>query len=103
MSSLEDGVVKNTLLDAGAAYGSHHATADIKGGDAKENAKILLSVLRGEEQGAYRAAAVENAAAAILVGGKSPDYKTAIALACESIDSGRAMEKLSKLIETAKA
>lgn len=103
VSSLEDGVVKNTLLDAGAAYGSHHATADIKGGDAKENAKILLSVLRGEEQGAYRAAAVENAAAAILVGGKSPDYKTAIALACESIDSGRAMEKLSKLIETAKA
>ena len=103
VSSLEGGVVKNTLLDAGAAYGEHYTTEDIKGGNAEENAKILLSVLRGEERGAYRAAAVENAAAAILVGGKAKDYAEAIALACESIDSGKAQEKLKAMIEVCKA
>ncbi len=101
VSSLEDGVVKNTLLDAGAAYGEHHTVAEIKGGDAEENAKILLSVLRGEERGAYRAAAVENAAAAILVGGKAKDYADAIALAVESIDSGKAAGKLKAMIDVA--
>ena len=55
-----------------------------------------------EERGAYRAAAVENAAAAILVGGKAKDYAEAVALACESIDSGRAVEKLEKMIEASK-
>ena len=57
---------------------------------------------RGEERGAYRAAAVENAAAAILVGGKAPGYADAIALAAESIDSGRALAKLTALVEAAK-
>ena len=102
VSSLEGGVVKNTLLDAGSAYGAHYTVEDIKGGNAEENAKILLSVLRGEERGAYRAAAVENAAAAILVGEKAKDYAEAIALACDSVDSGRALEKLEKMIEASR-
>ena len=98
VSSLGDGVVKNTLLDAGAAYGEHHTVDEIKGGDAKMNAKILLSVLSGEERGAYRAAAVENAAAAIMVADRAADYAEAIAVARESIDSGRAMDKLKAMI-----
>ncbi|MBQ5530392.1 MAG: anthranilate phosphoribosyltransferase [Kiritimatiellae bacterium] len=99
VSSLENGTVKNMLLDAGGEYGERHPVAAIKGGDAAHNAKLLLSVLRGEERGAYRAAAVENAAAAILVGEKAAGYREALALARESIDSGRAAEKLEKMIE----
>ena len=66
------------------------------------NARLLLRVLRGEEQGACRAAAVMNAAAAIVVGEKAPDLKAAIGLACESIDSGNALAKLNALIESTK-
>ena len=99
VSSLEeDGAIKNSLFDAGAAFGVQYPAAAIRGGDAEENAKLLLSVLRGEERGAYRAAAVENAAAAIVVGGKAANFPDAIALACESIDSGRALGKLEKMI-----
>ncbi|MBQ6137191.1 MAG: anthranilate phosphoribosyltransferase, partial [Kiritimatiellae bacterium] len=47
VSSLENGAVKNTLLDAGAAYGARHTVAEIAGGDAAHNAKLLLSVLDG--------------------------------------------------------
>ena len=102
VSSLEGGAVKNSLLDAGASVGAHYPVSAIKGGDAAANAKLLLSVLRGEERGPYRAAALENAAAAILVGERAKDYAEAIALAAESVDSGRALEKLTRLVEAAK-
>ena len=99
VSSLEGGVVKNSLLDAGAAVGAHYPVSAIRGGDAKANAKLLVSVLKGEEQGPYRAAAIENAAAAILVGEKAKSYIEAIELAKESIASGRAIEKMKRMIE----
>ena len=102
VSSLEDGVVRNSLLDAGGAYGERYSVADIRGGDAQTNAKLLLGVLRGDDRGARRAAAVENAAAAILVGGAAKNYAEAVALAAESIDSGRAIAKLNAILETAK-
>lgn len=99
VSSLSGGVTRNTLLDAGGAFGATYPVSAIAGGDAAENAKLLLGVLRGEKGGAYRAAALENAAAAILVGGVAKTYEEGLALAAESVDSGRAMEKLEKLVE----
>ena len=100
VSSLEDGAVKNKLLDAGGEYGTRYDLAEMKGGDAKENAAILLAILRGDDRGAKRAAAIENAAAAILAAGKATSYKDALALAAESIDSGRALAKLNAMLDT---
>jgi anthranilate synthase/phosphoribosyltransferase len=102
VSSLEGGAVKNTLLDAGRAYGETYPVSAIAGGDSARNAKLLLAVLRGEERGAYRAAAIENAAAAILAGDAAKTYDEAISLAAESVDSGRAFAKLEAMVEAAK-
>ena len=102
VSSLSGGAVKNRLLDAGAEYGERYHVSEISGGDATENAKLLLAVLRGEDRGARRAAAVENAAAAILAGDAAKSYVDAIGMARESIDSGRAMAKLKALLEAAR-
>jgi len=99
VSSLEGGAVRNSLLDAGAAVGAHYPVSAIRGGDANANAKLLVSVLNGEEQGPYRAAAIGNAAAAILVGEKAKSYSEAVEIAKESIDSGRAIEKMKRMIE----
>ena len=98
VSALEGGAVKNSLLDAGAALGERHTIAEIKGADAASNAKLLRGILEGTVRGAYRAAALENAAAVILVGGKASDYAAALALAAESVDSGRALAKLDALV-----
>ena len=98
-STLEGGVVGSALLDAGGEYGERFPLDAIKGGDAAANAKLLLSVLNGEERGACRAAAVENAAAAILVAEKAADYAEALAMARESVDSGRAAAKLKAMLE----
>ena len=99
VSSLANGVLKNTLFDAGDEYGERYPVEAIRGGDAHENARLLASVLKGEERGACRAAAVENAAAAILVAEKAASYAEALALAADSIDSGRAIAKLNALLE----
>ena len=102
VSTLDGGVIRNSLLDAAAAYGERHSLDDIKGGDAAHNAKLLRGVLDGSVRGGYRAAAAENAAAAILVGGKAKSYEEAVRAAVESIDSGRALAKLDKMLEVAK-
>lgn len=70
----------------------------IKGGDAKENAHVLFSVLKGEK-GAKRDVVLLNAAAALVAGYKVKDFKEGVKMAAASIDSGRAVQKLEKLIE----
>ena len=99
VSSLEGGVVRNSLLDAGAALGERHAVADIKGADAATNARLLRGVLDGSVREGYRAAALENAAAVILVADRAANYQEALARAAESIDSGRAQAKLEAMLE----
>jgi len=69
---------------------------DLKGGTVVDNAKIVLDVLNGKP-GAHRDIVVLNAAAAIYVADKAKSVKEGIKLACESIDSGRALEKLDLL------
>ncbi|MFA6610006.1 MAG: anthranilate phosphoribosyltransferase, partial [Candidatus Omnitrophota bacterium] len=80
-------------------FGMKRAPLDsIKGGNAKENAEIVLSVLKGE-RGPRRDVVLLNAAAALVSGFKAKDMKDGISIAGESIDSGKALEKLLKLIE----
>ena len=68
----------------------------IAGGDSKKNAEITLSVLGGEK-GPRRDVVLFNSAYALVASGRSKSVKNAIALAGESIDRGRAMEKLNQL------
>lgn len=72
---------------------------DLLGGTPQENAAITRAILTGEERGAKRDAAVINAAAALFVAGKSSGMKAAVKLAEETIDSGRALQKLDEFVE----
>lgn len=69
---------------------------DIKGGDAEDNARIIISILEGKK-GPCRDAVLLNAAYALVAADKAKDVKAGIKLAQGSIDSGAAMEKLSQL------
>ena len=71
---------------------------EIKGGTPEDNAQILRSILKGE-QGPRRDIAVMNAAAAIVASNGASDLKEGARIAEESIDSGRALEKLDALIK----
>ncbi|HJQ70141.1 MAG TPA: anthranilate phosphoribosyltransferase [Blastocatellia bacterium] len=71
---------------------------DIQGGDAEENARIILEVLGGAP-GPRRDIVLMNAAAALVASSKVEGFQEGIALAAESIASGKAMAKLQRLIE----
>ncbi len=71
---------------------------DLTGGGPDENAAILLSILKGE-RGPRRDIVLMNAAPAAVAVGLAKTLKDGVSLAAESIDSGRAQEKLSLLCE----
>lgn len=71
---------------------------DLKGGEKKENAYILRSILSGK-QGPQRDVVLLNSAAALVAADKADNIKDGLVGAAESIDSGAALDKLEKLIE----
>lgn len=73
------------------------ANEQLKGGDAKVNAEILLKVLKAE-QGANRDVVLLNAGLGIFANGKAKTIKEGIELAKESIDSGAALNCLTGLV-----
>lgn len=70
----------------------------LRGGDRHVNAKVLRSVLAGDE-GAPRVAVLANAAAAILVSGAETDPLAAVERVKASIDSGDAMRTLERWVD----
>jgi anthranilate phosphoribosyltransferase len=70
---------------------------EIRGGDARNNARILQDVLQGKE-GAYTDTVLFNAGIALFAQGKASTFAEGIKLARESIESGRANEKLQALV-----
>lgn len=70
---------------------------DIRGGSAKDNAEIILDILKGE-RGHKRDIVVLNSAAALYVANSCSSIKEGIKLAEELIDSRKAYEKMQELI-----
>jgi anthranilate phosphoribosyltransferase len=70
--------------------------SEIKGGSAKENGEIALRILKGEK-GSCRNWVVFNSAAALYAADNVPTIEKGIRVAEETIDSGRALEKLKLL------
>lgn len=98
VSHLQGGQVKTYRLspeDVGLPVADRR---EIAGGDAAENARHIRSVLAGE-QGPRRDVVLLNAAAALLVSRLADSLGEAVRLAADSIDSGRAANKLESLGE----
>ncbi|MCX7957017.1 MAG: anthranilate phosphoribosyltransferase [Endomicrobia bacterium] len=70
---------------------------EIKGGDAQQNAQIILDILSAKEKSPKRDIVVLNSAFALVAAGKVKDVISGIKLANESIDRGYALEKLELL------
>jgi anthranilate phosphoribosyltransferase len=97
VAALENGRVR-TFEVAPEDVGVARAIPDmLRGGDAEENARALLDVLKGRK-GAFRDVAVMNAAAGLVVAGLAKDLKQGFALASKSVDSGEAEGRLDRLI-----
>ena len=71
--------------------------ADLVGGDSGSNAKITRQILDGKI-GPKRDIVLLNSAAAIVAGGKAKNLEDGIKIATETIDSGKAKQKLEELV-----
>jgi anthranilate phosphoribosyltransferase len=98
ISELEGGEVKTYTVKPEDFAIERTTPESIAGKDVAENVRMMLQVLRGGK-GPRRDVVLLNAAAAMVVGGKAEDLKEGITIAAESIDSGRAFEKVVQLVE----
>ena len=96
VAALENGAVVERELHPEEAGLPVHPFEAITGGTPEENGRAMRAVLSGQK-GAYRDAVLLNAAAALLIAGRAQDLREGVALAAESIDSGKALEKLEAL------
>ena len=93
----KDGAVRRFTVSPEDAGLPRTAIADIRGGDAEENAVALRALLDGRK-GAYRDIVLLNAAAALIVADKVETLAEGAALAAAVIDDGRASNALAELV-----
>ena len=96
VAELVDGQVRSFVIDPEDFGMSKADMSSLLGGTAEENAQITLDILKGEKD-PRRDIVLLNSAAAITAGGKAANLIEGIQLAAESIDSGKALEKLELL------
>lgn len=98
VSELDNGVIKTYEIFPEKYFGELADIEELKGGEAGTNAKIITDILFGEK-GSKRNVILINSAAAIVAAGKANNLDDGLQIAKETIDSGKALDKLKKLVE----
>jgi anthranilate phosphoribosyltransferase len=102
IAALQNDVIEHHEIrprDAGLETGS---LAQIKGGDAKENAAAISRLLAGEK-GPFRDIVLLNAAAALIIADKAKNLRDGVALAAGALDDGKAKDTLANLAACSRA
>lgn len=93
-----NGIIHSETLDARELGLERADRAALRGGTPQENAQITRDILSGDERGAKRDVVLLNAAAALVAGGKASDLEQGLQVARESVDSGRALQAMNRLV-----
>jgi len=94
--------LEKILIDPQSIGVAHAPMSALRGGDKRENAAILRSILRCENRGPQADAVLLNAAAGLVVCGLANEMSEGMARAREALQSGRASEKLDALCRFSK-
>jgi anthranilate phosphoribosyltransferase len=98
-SFLQDGVVREFVLDP-QEYGIKRVPLKaIMGGEAKENAQILHNIFTNKSTDAQRDIVLINSAAALMVDGVARDIQDGLEIANMGLKKGLAKRKLEQIIE----
>ncbi len=92
-----DGSIADVIIDPAQLGIDKPELADLQGGDAEANAKILVAILDGSDRGAKRDIVTLNSAAGFVASGLAADLAEGLERAADAVDSGRALEKLKGL------
>jgi anthranilate phosphoribosyltransferase len=97
VSHLRNGEVRTYDLDPETLGLPRSDLESLRGGDPPENAQIIRDLFQGKDTGPKRDVLLLNAGAALAV--ESGDLAAGIEEARQSLDSGKALEKLERFIE----
>ncbi len=97
VSHLRNGEVRTYDLDPEQLGMPRSDLESLRGGDPPENAQIILDLFQGKDTGPKRDVLLLNAGAAVAV--ESGDLAAGIDEARQSLESGKALEKLEQFIE----
>lgn len=104
LSLLSEGSIQSLTLHPTELGLGSAPTSALRGGDAKDNATILMEVLQGRGTQAQQDVVALNASLALQVGGKLPlqsslvdTYRLGIEMARDILKSGAAWKKLEEL------
>jgi anthranilate phosphoribosyltransferase len=95
---LQAGSISENEIDPSEFGVLRSVAPQLKGGSPKENAAVTVELLNGLD-GPARDIVSVNAAAGLVAADSAGDFKEGLAMAAESIDSGRAADALQKMIE----
>ena len=98
VAELNDGRIATFEVTPEQAGLSRADPEDLKGADAETNARAMREMLAGEP-GPFRDIVLYNAAAALIVAGKTEGLDAGVAVAAEAVDSGAAKGVLDRLID----
>ena len=102
VAELSGGQVKEYIVEPEQFGLKRCRMEELHGGNAEQSAAILRGVLQGDK-GPARDVVLLNGGAALYVGGSAATIQDGMRLAAESIDSGKASEKLARLVEMTNA
>ncbi|MBF0225784.1 MAG: anthranilate phosphoribosyltransferase [Desulfobacterales bacterium] len=97
ISELKDGFIRTYDLSPEQFFGERAKPGDLIGGTSSDNAEITKRILKGEK-GPKLDVVLINSAAALIAAGIAKNFDEGIKLAAESIEAGKAYDKLEKLI-----
>jgi len=98
VAELKDGEIKRYSIKPRDLGYPMAELADITGGTPEDNARRLVSVLRGERSPARDIVAM-NAGAAVYISGQAESLKEGAIAAEEAISSGKALDLLHKMVQ----
>jgi len=102
VAELRGGQVKEYIVEPEQFGLKRCRMEDLHGGNAEQSAAIVRGVLQGDK-GPARDVVLLNGGAALYVGGSAATIQDGMGLAAQSIDSGKANEKLARLVEMTNA
>jgi len=97
VAELRDGDVREYVIEPERLGLKRCNLEDLHGGNAEDSAGIVRGVLQGKK-GCSRDVVLLNSGAALYVSGKADTIERGMGLAADSIDGGKALQKLEQLV-----
>jgi anthranilate phosphoribosyltransferase len=100
VAEVREATVRHFTLEASEAGLGSAPLSALAGGDARQNAQLIESILQGE-LGPRRDVVLLNAAAALVIACRAADFAGGVRCAADAIDSGAGLRLLAELRKAA--